>query len=101
MDYMFGNGPNVRIMSQSELCLLGLCRIRNYVFWDYVAFGVMSYGIMLHLELCLLGLCRNCRIRSYVFWDYVAFGVMSFGITQHLELCLLGLCCIRRYVFWD
>ena len=60
----------------------GLCRIRYYV-----AFGVMSFGMY------------------YVVWHYVAFGVMSFGIMLHSALCRFRpyvdrLCVIWRIVAW-
>ena len=79
---MLGNGPHVLgkstfgIMSHSGLLYVafrivshlgfypsGLCSIREYVVWDYVAFEVMLFGIMSHPGLCC--------IRTYVVRDYV------------------------------
>ena len=65
---------------------MGLCRI-----WDYVTFGIMSFGIMSHSGLCYTGLCHIV--------DYVAFGVtvcctgfvtldyVAFGIVHCSGLC--------------
>ena len=68
---MLDNGPYVlgimsqfRIMSSS-----GLCRL-----WHYVAFRVMSFGIMSHSGLCLFSIMLHlalCRIQPYVVRLYV------------------------------
>ena len=61
------------ILSHSGVCRLvlchsGLCRILGYIVWyyvirDYVAFWVISFGIMLHSSLC--------RLQTYVIRDCV------------------------------
>ena len=57
---VLGNGPHVL----GIMFHWGLCHIRDYLVWDYVAFGVMS-----HSGICPWGLCH--------IQDYVAFELCS------------------------
>ena len=68
--YVLGNGPEVLGNGNGPhlLCTV-LCRIRYYV-----AFGVMSFGIMLHSALC--------RIRHYVAFCLMSFGIVLFSVMS-------------------
>ena len=66
--------------SHSVLCHTGLCCIRGYVVRDYVAFGVMSLGIMLHSGLCRLrySVIHANFVLGIMLFEFVLFGIMSF-----------------------
>ena len=92
-----GNGPHLLgIMSH-----LVLCCIRGYVVRHYVAFGVMSFGIMLPSGLCCSALCHSglCRVCGYVVRHMAAFSIML-----HSDLCIwdcvVQLNVVRLIVVW-
>ena len=82
-----------RMMSHSNIRLIReLCRIKDYIVRDYVAFDIRTPSVFSRTGLC--------PIRDYIVRDYVAFDILQYMVISYASMSLgilLDCQCINYY----